>query len=163
MKKAYPEDGKFIRRCIELSEESLEKGDKPFGSIITKDGKILAESSNESENKVNDHAEIPALNKAHELLGTNDLSGCTLYTNCEPCPMCSFMIREFKVGKVVFALPSLYMGGYSKWKILQGRGLSEFKPYFSQPPEVVASVLENEAKKVFGKTESWMFGSRPKK
>lgn len=95
------EDKKFIRRCIELSQEAVDSGDAPFGSLITKDGKLLVEASNDKNNKVNNHAEILALNKAAEILGTPDLFGCTLYTNCEPCPMCSFMIREHKIKKVV--------------------------------------------------------------
>jgi hypothetical protein len=72
------------------------------------------------------------------------------------------MIREFKIKKVVFALSSLYMGGYSKWNILEDSELSQFKPYFSEPPEVIPNVLEDEAKKVFDKTPFWMFGSKVK-
>ena len=153
------QDEKFIRRCIELSQEAVNKGDKPFGSVITKDGQVIAEASNDSENRVNYHAEILALNKTHDILGTIDLSDCVLYSNCEPCPMCSFMLREFKVGKVVFAARSLGMGGYSKWGILQDEELERFAPYFSKPPEVIAGLLEDEALEVFNKTPLWMFGS----
>jgi tRNA(adenine34) deaminase len=69
------------------------------------------------------------------------------------------MIREYKIKKVVFALPSPFMGGFSKWNILQDDELAEFPPFFSKPPEVVSSVLEAEAKVVFDKTPLWMFGS----
>jgi len=61
------------------------------------------------------------------------------------------MIREHKIGKVVFALSSPYMGGYTKWKILQDKELEKVKPYFSAPPQIVAGVLAEEAKKVFKK------------
>ncbi|MGE0793088.1 MAG: nucleoside deaminase [Candidatus Woesearchaeota archaeon] len=154
------EDEKFMKRCIELSEESLKKGDAPFGSIVVKDGKIIAESSNNKENRVSDHAEVLALHQAHKVLGTSKLTDCTLYTNCEPCPMCSFMIREYAIKKVVFALPSKFMGGYSKWNILQDEELSKFSDFFGKPPEVRCCILEKEAKKVFDKFPIlWMFGS----
>lgn len=153
------EDEFFIRRCIELSQLSIDSGDAPFGSVITKDGKLIAESCNDKNNRVSNHAEILALNKASAALGTPDLYNCTLYSNCEPCPMCSFMIREHKIKKVVFALPSPFMGGFSKWNILEDAELNHFPPYFTDQPIVVASVLENEAKAVFDKTPLWMFGS----
>lgn len=148
-----------MRRCIELSEEALAKGDAPFGSLVARGEEIVAEAANDARNKVTDHAEIIALNKAHQALGTSDLSGCTLYTNAEPCPMCSFMAREFKISRVVFALPSPYVGGYSKWPILQDEEIKRFAPFFKEPPEVTAGVLEPEAKAVFDRTPMWMFGS----
>lgn len=154
------EDEFFIRRCIELSQIAIDSGDAPFGSLIAKNGNAIAEAANDKNAKVNHHAEILALNKAAELLGTPDLFGCTLYTNCEPCPMCSFMIREHKIEKVVFALPSPFMGGFSKWNILEDPELDKFPPYFTSRPEVIASVLESEAMEVFNKTPLWMFGSK---
>src|SRR5262245_44311989 len=112
-------DEKFMLRCIELSQESVKSGDAAFGSLIAIGETLIAEGLNDCKTKISEHAEIVALNNAHKALGTPDLSSCTLYTSCEPCPMCSFMIREYKIKRVVFALPSLYVGGYSKWPILQ--------------------------------------------
>ena len=152
-------DEKFVRRCIELSEQALGKGDAPFGALIVKNEKIIAEAINNSKTKISNHAEILVLDAAHKKLGNSDLAGCILYSNCEPCPMCSFMIREYKISKVVFALPSLFVGGYSKWNILQDKEISQFKPFFGEPPEVISGVLEIEAKKIFNKTPLWMFGS----
>ena len=153
------EDEKFIRHCIALSQQAIDSGDAPFGSVVTKNGQIVAEASNEAASQVSNHAEILVLNKAAEALGTHDLFGCTLYTNCEPCPMCAFMIREYKIERVVFALPSPFMGGYTKWNILEDPELGKFPPFFSEQPEVVGSVLESEAKAVFDKTALWMFGT----
>lgn len=154
---------KFILRCIELAQKGLEKGEAPFTSLITKDGEILVESINGAASRISDHAEILVLDKAHKMLGTHDLSGCTLYTICEPCPMCSFMIREYKISKVVFSLFSPFMGGFSKWDILQDEGLTQFKDFFGQQPETIGGILEDQAKKVFAKTPFWMFGSDLKK
>jgi len=63
--------------------------------------------------------------------------------------MCSFMIREYKIKKIVFSVHSYFMGGFSKWKILQDKEISKFEKFFGKPPEVIAGVLENEGKKVF--------------
>ncbi|MBE7174208.1 MAG: hypothetical protein INR73_26775 [Williamsia sp.] len=68
------------------------------------------------------------------------------------------MIREYKVKRVVFALPSLYVGGYSKWPILQDKDLCLLKPIFSDPPEVLGGFMEEEAKAVTDQTPLWMFG-----
>ena len=152
-------DEQFMRRCIALSQESVDAGDAAFGSLIAMDDKLIAEGHNDYKSRISEHAEIVALNKAHQILGTSDLSACTLYTSCEPCPMCSFMIREFKIKRVVYALPSLYMGGHSKWSILDDVELGTLKPIFADPPEVVGGFLEEEAKFVMDQTPLWMFGS----
>ncbi len=151
MSKFESKDHEFISRCIELSQKSLDSGGAPFGALIVKEGEVIADSVNNAQNKISDHAEILVLDEAHRKLGTKNLFSCTLYSNCEPCPMCSFMTREYHVGRVVFAIPSLFMGGFSRWKILQDNDLSKLGGFFGEPPEVVYGVLENEAMEVFGK------------
>ena len=85
---AYNE--KFLRRAIELSICNIEKGGGPFGAIIVKDGKIIAEGVNRvtTDNDPTAHAEINAIRNASAVLGTFNLSSCELYSSCEPCPMC---------------------------------------------------------------------------
>lgn len=143
------EDERFISKCIKLSEESMEKGGAPFGALIVKEGEIITNSINNAQERISDHAEILVMNKAHKILGESDLSSCILYTNCEPCPMCAFMAREYKIKKIVFAVHSPAMGGFSKWKILQDEGLSTMPVFFGKPPEVVSGILEDEARQVF--------------
>lgn len=94
-------DKKFMLRCIELSQESVAMGDAAFGSLIAMAETFVAEGLNDYKKRISEDAEIVALNNAHKVLGTSDLSLCTLYTSCEPCPMCSFMIREYKIKRVV--------------------------------------------------------------
>ena len=143
---------RFIKRCIELAQEALDSGDNPFGSVVVKDNKIIAEARNcAMHDDITDHAEVIALRKAIQALGTSDLSECTLYTNCEPCPMCSFMMRQQKVKEVVFALSSPHMGGYTRWDILQDQGLVRYGPVFTTPPNIIAGVLEKEAAEQFEK------------
>lgn len=142
----------FMKRCIQLAQEALENGDNPFGAVIVKEGQIIAEARNNAlHDDMTDHAEIIAMRRAQDVLGTKDLSECTLYSNCEPCPMCSFMIREQKVKAVVFALRTPHMGGYSRWDILQDQELIRYKPVFSTAPDLIVGVLEEEASDQFDK------------
>jgi guanine deaminase len=80
----------FMREAIRLSVESLQKGGGPFGAVVVKNGKIIAGSSNSVtiDNDPTAHAEVNAIRKASKILNTFDLSGCEIYTSCEPCPMC---------------------------------------------------------------------------
>jgi len=95
----------FMLKAIELSKKSVENGGGPFGAVIVKDGKIIAEASN-SVTKDNDptaHAEINAIRLAAKKIGTFDLSGCEIYTSCEPCPMCLGAIYWARLDKIYFA------------------------------------------------------------
>lgn len=80
----------LMRRAIALSEESVRTGGGPFGAVIAKDGEIVAEASNSVtiDHDPTAHAEVNAIRRATKKLGTFDLSGCDIYTSCEPCPMC---------------------------------------------------------------------------
>lgn len=80
----------LMRRAIALSERSVQTGGGPFGAVIAKDGEIIAEASNSVtiDHDPTAHAEVNAIRKAARSLGTFDLSGCDIYTSCEPCPMC---------------------------------------------------------------------------
>ncbi len=99
------EKEKFMLRAIELSIQSVEKGGGPFGAVIVKDGKIIAEASNSvtRDNDPTAHAEINAIRAAAKKLGTFDLSGCEIYTSCEPCPMCLGAIYWARLDKIYFA------------------------------------------------------------
>jgi tRNA(Arg) A34 adenosine deaminase TadA len=95
----------FMRRAIELSLENVKRGGGPFGAVITKNEEILAESCN-LVTAINDptaHAEINVIRAAAHKLKTFDLSGCVIYSSCEPCPMCLGAIYWARINKVVFA------------------------------------------------------------
>lgn len=76
----------------------------PFGAVIVSDGSIIAKGHNEvvSSNDPTAHAEIVAIRRAAAALGRFDLSDCTLYTTCEPCPMCRSAIHWARIGRVVY-------------------------------------------------------------
>ena len=96
----------FLERAVELSKEGMlkEKGG-PFGCIIVKDGKIVAEGCNSvtSNNDPTAHAEVVAIRNACKELQTYQLDGCILYTSCEPCPMCLGAIYWARPDKVFYA------------------------------------------------------------
>ena len=94
-----------MTRAIELSIESVNTGGGPFGSVIVKDEKIIAEGSNKvtSTNDPTAHGEIVAIRKACKNLNNFNLSGCELYSTCEPCPMCLSAIYWAHIDKVYYA------------------------------------------------------------
>ena len=81
----------FMRRAIAISGERMRAGlGGPFGAVVVKDGKIIAEGFNQvtSASDPTAHAEVVAIRQACTALGRFNLEGCELYTSCEPCPMC---------------------------------------------------------------------------
>lgn len=96
----------FMKKAIELSREHMNLGHGgPFGAVIVKDGKIVSEGWNQvsSINDPTAHAEVQAIRKACENLGTFDLSGAQIYTSCEPCPMCLSAIYWARINKIFYA------------------------------------------------------------
>ncbi len=97
----------LMRRAVRLSERGMDLGDGgPFGAVIVKDGVIVGEGWNQVL-KAKDptaHAEIVAIRHACRRLGTPDLSGCEIYSSCEPCPMCLGAIYWSRIGRVYFSV-----------------------------------------------------------
>lgn len=146
-------DLKYIKRTIQLSEIAHEKGELPFGCVITYRSKIVMEAHDmtQIDNDLTQHAEIVALKAMQKKYSTTNLSKYTIYCSREPCAMCSFMIREFKLGKVVFSIESPIMGGYTRFKVLQDEGLEKLDRYYSRPPKVIGKILQDEAMIVWNK------------
>ena len=144
------QDEKYISRCIQLGLQSLESGDLPFGALITCDGEVIAESCNTGKKDITGHAEINVMRKVIEGMPDINIAECTLYTNFEPCAMCSFMIRDYGIKRVVFSVFSPYLGGHSKWNILHEPIRPEFTSNGSdRVPEVRGGVLEKECSEIF--------------
>ncbi len=97
---------KFMKRAIELSRKGMENNEGgPFGCVVVKNGEIIAEGNNSvtSHNDPTAHAEVVAIRKACEILDDFQLTGCELYTSCEPCPMCLGAIYWARPERVYFA------------------------------------------------------------
>jgi tRNA(adenine34) deaminase len=145
-------DVAMMERCIALSKTAGSLGEFPFACVIARDGEVIVESTNRvaRDADVTRHAEIVAVSMAQKALGTKDLSGCTLYTNVEPCAMCSFPIRETRISRVVYAIGSRLMGGDSKWDVLGDAELYQVMPEaFAPAPEVVRGFMRREAEKAW--------------
>lgn len=98
-------DEYFLRKAIQLAREGMHTGQGgPFGAIIVKDGQIVGEGCNcvTSTTDPTAHAEIVAIRDACQKLGVYQLTGCTLYASCEPCPMCLGAIYWARPDRVVY-------------------------------------------------------------
>ena len=98
-------NNKFMMRAIELSIKSVNSGTGPFGAVIVKDNKIIAEGFNTVTltNDPTSHAEIVAIRTACKSLNNFSLEGYDLYTTCEPCPMCLSAIYWARINKIYYA------------------------------------------------------------
>ena len=96
---------KFMSRAIELSIESVNNGTGPFGAVVVKNEKIIAEGSNKvtSTNDPTAHGEIVAIRNACKKLNNFSLNGCELYSSCEPCPLCLSAIYWARIDKIYYA------------------------------------------------------------
>lgn len=96
----------FMRRAIDISQEKMDENcGGPFGAVIVRDDKIIAEGWNlvTSSNDPTAHAEVVAIRRAAESLKNYDLEGCEIYTSCEPCPMCLAAIYWARIDRIYFA------------------------------------------------------------
>ena len=98
------QDREYMREAIRLADESVRNGGGPFGAVIVKDGEIVAGSSNSVtiHNDPTAHAEVSTIREACRKLGTFDLSGCVVYTSCEPCPMCLGAIYWARIDRIYY-------------------------------------------------------------
>jgi tRNA(Arg) A34 adenosine deaminase TadA len=95
-----------MRRAIALSLEMMRSGKGgPFGAVIAQGDRLIAEGFNQvtSENDPTAHAEVVAIRRACRALGRFDLSGCEIYTSCEPCPMCLSAIYWARLDRIWYA------------------------------------------------------------
>jgi tRNA(Arg) A34 adenosine deaminase TadA len=96
---------KFLDMAVAESEKSVKLGSSPFGAVIVRDGVVVARAHNTvvQKNDPTAHAEVNAIRSACKKLGTFDLSGCDLYSSCEPCPMCAAAITWANILHVYYA------------------------------------------------------------
>jgi guanine deaminase len=96
---------KYMRMAIELANKNIHMGGGPFGAVVVRNGEVVGTGANQvtNHNDPTAHAEVLAIREASQNLSDYNLSGCTLYTSCEPCPMC--------LGAIYWArIPHVYYG-----------------------------------------------------
>ena len=133
------EHRKFMELALRQAEEAKEKGETPVGAVIVKDGKVIAEAHNETEEKNSPlaHAELLATEAALRELRTKCLSDCTLYVTLEPCPMCMGALLHARFGSIVF-------GAYDE-KTGCGGTRADFSDFsFFRKPQIIGGYMENE-------------------
>src|SRR5580704_9121509 len=99
-------DSEFMQRAIALALENVQSGlGGPFGALVVKDRKVIAEAANQvtSTDDPTAHAEMLAIREACKKLGTFQLAGCEIYASCEPCPMCLGAIYWSRLDRIYFA------------------------------------------------------------
>jgi tRNA(Arg) A34 adenosine deaminase TadA len=98
-------DKTLLHQAVEIAGKGIDEGSGPFGAVIAKNGKIISEANNKVvlSHDPTAHAEVLAIRRASEILKSHDLSECTIYTSCEPCPMCFGAIYWAGIKKVVYA------------------------------------------------------------
>ena len=94
----------IMREAISLADNNVRNGGGPFGAVIVKDGKVVATGVNRvtANNDPTAHAEVSAIRNACKKLKTFDLSGCEIYSSCEPCPMCLGAIYWSRIKKIYY-------------------------------------------------------------
>jgi tRNA(adenine34) deaminase len=154
-------DKAMMERCIQLSATAARQDEFPFASIVCEGRQIVTETTNRvaQNGDVTQHAELLAVSEAQKRLGRKDLTGCTIYSNIEPCVMCAFPIREARIGRVVYAISSPLMGGFSRWNVLRDAEISNTMPEaFGPIPEVITGLLWREAEMVWWKWNPVIWG-----
>lgn len=99
------DDALFLKRAIDLSAEKMAAGcGGPFGAVIVRDGKVIAEGWNQVTTSLDPtaHAEVTAIRAACRALNAFSLEGCAIYSSCEPCPMCLSAIYWARLDRLVF-------------------------------------------------------------
>ena len=145
-------DERFMRMAIELAAANVLSGKGgPFGAVIVKDGEVVATGANQvtATNDPTAHAEVTAIRNAAQKLGSFELRGCTIYSSCEPCPMC--------LGAILWArCEALYFGSTAADAAAAGFDDSAFydevRRDVTERKLKTENILRSEAEKSF---EAW--------
>mgnify|MGYP003293127514 CR=1 FL=1 len=99
------DDRRFMQMAIELSIENIDQGGGPFGAVIVRNGHVVAKGANRvvPNNDPTAHAEVMAIRNACRECQTFDLEGCTIYSSCEPCPMCLSALYWAGISRICYA------------------------------------------------------------
>jgi tRNA(Arg) A34 adenosine deaminase TadA len=144
-------DTEFLRRAVAVCEQGIAAGQSPFGAVVVRDDRVIASAHNTvwRDGDPTAHAEVNALRAAAASLKTPDLSGCTLYSTCEPCPMCLAASHWAKFGRVVFgaSIADATAAGFSELPV----PASTLAAMGRSPLRVEGGVLREECADLFRK------------
>ena len=144
------EHEEHMERAMALAQQSIDDGNRPAGCVITREGKVIAEGRNVVYSDIDPtaHGEIVAIRRAALSLKSVDLSGCTLYTSMEPCPMCCWAMIDAKVSRLVMGCRHAQLGR----RDIGTYSVEAFVAMTGRPLEIVTGVL---AKECEAQRKSW--------
>lgn len=139
----------FMQKAIDIAKIGIQNNQTPFGATIIKDGEVVASSHNQvwSTTDITAHAEVNAIREACKKLNSVDLSGCVIYSTCEPCPMCFSAIHWAKIDKIIYGatIEDAKKAGFNELEIhnktMKKLGKSNLK--------IKKRVLQKECKELF--------------
>ncbi len=115
------EQQKWMHRAVDRARLGIRKGQTPFGACIVRNGRLISNEHNRVwlNQDITAHAEVVAIREACRKLGTIDLSGCILFSTCEPCPMCYSAAHWARIDHVYFgaAIRDAEKAGFHELKI----------------------------------------------
>ena len=134
---------KYMKQCIALGKKAMSKGNPPVGALIVKNEQIvgIGIEAGKTSKIITKHAEIEAVNDAVQNNQLENLKGCILYTSHEPCIMCSYVLRHYKVETIVYGANVDFVGGItSDLKVM----LTTNIPNWGRSPEIIGDILKEE-------------------
>lgn len=140
---------KFMALAIEESRKGLRAGERPFGSVVVRGNQIVARAYAvvDSSGDPTTHAETLAIRAATAYLRSPSLKGCTLYTSCDPCPMCAGAMFVAHIDQLVIGASSQTLMRLSG-RQPRSYSVEELTKQMNMNLEVIRGVLQNEAEKV---------------
>lgn len=136
------EHDRYMQLALEDARKAMQTGNRPIGSIIVRDGEILARAGNTmfTDHDPSAHAEVAVLRIACGRFRTVELPGSTLYTTVEPCPMCLWALLEAKVARLVMGGRYASIGGYR----LGRYAVESFLEFMDRRLDVITGVMQAE-------------------
>lgn len=143
------EDKKFMLLAIKKAKEGISEGQTPFGACIVAKGKVVCAEHNIvwKTKDITMHAEMNAIRVACQKLNTINLSGCTIYSTTEPCPMCFSAIHWAKIDQIVFGtkICDAKIAGFSELTISN----EKMKKIGKSKVKIIADFMRDENLKLF--------------
>ena len=140
LERAFLPKKEWMLRALELAREAAAAGEVPVGAVVVKAGRIIGEGRNrrEADKTALAHAEVEAIHRACQALGTWRLTGCDLYVTLEPCPMCTGAIINSHINRVVYGADDERAG-------CCGTALDLFALPYSHRPDIYRGFYEAKA------------------
>lgn len=142
-------DEQWMQLAIDTARAGITSGQSPFGACIVRGSEVIVAAHNNvrASTDITAHAEINAIRRACEKLATIDLSGCTIYSTCEPCPMCFSAIHWARFERIVYGatIPDAQANGFCELGISN----EQMKQFGGSKIEIVPGLLAVEARGLF--------------